>query len=104
MAGGGGGVCMAEECAWQGIMHGRGSMHGGGMCGRGHVWQGGMCGRGACMAEGGMHGRGVCMAGVCMVRGMHGRGACVAGGVWQERWSLQGVVSILLECSLVTHR
>ena len=39
------GACMAGECAWwREGMHGRGSMHGGGM------WQGGMCGRGAYMA------------------------------------------------------
>ena len=41
--------------------------------------------------------QGVCMAGgVC--GGMHGRGC-----VWQERWPLQWMVGILLECILVEY-
>ena len=82
----------------------------------GHVWQGGACvagghewqeghawWQGARAWQGGMNGR----------RGMHGgRGcawweACLVGGVcgrghaWQERWPLQQMVRILLECILV---
>ena len=53
------------------------------------VWPGGVHGRG-CVA-GGMHGQGVCMTG-----GMHGRGHAL-----QERWPLQWMVHILLECILV---
>ena len=58
------------------------------MCGK---VAGDMRGRGACMA-GGVHGR----------RGMHGTGTHMAGGhEWQERWPLQQMVCILLECILV---
>ena len=71
----------------------------GGMCGKGGhawwmgwpVWPGGVHGRG-CVACG-VHGQGVCMTGK-----MHGR-----GHAWQERWPLQWMVHILLECILVEH-
>ena len=87
----GGGTCMA------GGMHGGGRACVGGMHGVvGHV-----CWGRACMVRehawlGGMHGR-----------GMHGEGYAwqrvyMAGGhAWQERWPLQWVVHILLECILV---
>ena len=90
--GGGGhawqGVCMAGMCmAW--AMHGKavhggghawqGNVHGKGVHGGGHAWQGGMCGKGVCMA-GGMHDR---------------------GHTWHERWPLQRMVCILLECIFV---
>ena len=73
-------------------MHGRGAFGRGvcvvgGMCGRGCVWQKGLCGRGSMHGMGGMHGS----------RGMRGMG----GRAWQQRWSLQGAVRILLECILV---
>ena len=82
MAGGmcGGGACMVGSVhgrghAWKGVA---GGVHGGGgMHGRGHVWQGGMRGRG------------------CAWRG--------GGHAWQERWSLQRTVRILLECILVPY-
>ena len=66
------GVCMAEG------MHGRGHA-----CGGGHAWQG------ACMVGG-------VAQGACVVGGMHG-----GGHVWQEKWQLQWVVCILLECILI---
>ena len=75
------GGCMAERCAWQRGMHGRGCMAGGhtwqgGACmAGGHAWPGGMRGRRVCMAGGGVHGRGAYLVGVCMVGG----GACMAG-------------------------
>ena len=61
-------------------------------------------GKGVCMVEDhawqeGMHGE--------VGGGMCGRGTCMAGGhawwgcVWQERWPLQQMVRILLECILV---
>ena len=61
---------------------------------------------GACMA-GSMHGREHAWQGACMAGGMCGGGcawlrACMAGGhAWQERWPLQQMVCILLECILV---
>ena len=48
------------------------------------------------------------VGGVCG-RGMHGGGhawqggMCGGGHVWQEKWQLQRVVCILLECILVTN-
>ena len=51
----------------------------------GHACQGGMCGGGH-----------VCLVGGCVAGGMHG-----GGHAWQERWSLQRAVRILLECILV---
>ena len=59
-----------------------------------------------------MHGGWSCVAeGGCMAGGVHGMGVCVVGGVsmaggihaWQERWPLQQMVRILLECILVQH-
>ena len=55
---------------------------------------GGMCGRGTCVA-GGMHGKGGCGVGVLS------KGYAWWGHTWQERWSLQWTVRILLECILV---
>ena len=58
-----------------------------------HVWQ-----RGVCMERGDVHGKG----GVCMAGGhaWHG-GMCGGEHAWQERWLLQWMVCILLECILV---
>ena len=94
-------ACMAggmygRGYAWQGYMHGRGACmvgglhHRGGMCGRGAA-----CVMGVGVAVAGVHSRGVnqgtCMAGACVVEGC----------TWQERWPLQQMVRILLECILV---
>ena len=56
-----------------------------------------------CACPGDMHARGgmcggghVCLVGGCVAGGMHG-----GGHAWQERWSLQRAVRILLECILV---
>ena len=106
---------------WQVGMHGRRSMCGRGACMAGTCMAGGMHGKGVqvregvCMAGacmvGGMCGRGVC-GGVCVAGGMHGRCVCYRGNAWQgcawwgghawqERWPLQWMVCILLECILV---
>ena len=50
----------------------------------GHVWQG--AGMAGC----------VCCRGVCVTEGIHGWGCA-----WQEKWPLQRLVRILLECILV---
>ena len=68
-------------------------MHGGGSC----VAEGGCMGGGLCM-HGDMHSRGCAwhggMCGRSMAEGMH---------AWRERWPLQQMVHILLECILVQH-
>ena len=82
-------------CAWQGGMHGGQVWQGacmagvciaGCVCAGGHAWQGGMLGRG-------MHGRGHAWQ----------RGYVWRGHTWQERWPLQCMVHILLECIIVSH-
>ena len=40
--------------------------------------------------------------GMCMAGGVRDRGTCVVWGrAWEERWPLQRMVRILLECILV---
>ena len=59
-----------------------------------------MAKEGVCMSKGNMRGEGGNVWwGACMPKG----GLCVAGGghAWQERWPLQQMVCILLECVLV---
>ena len=71
-----------------------GDVHGVGVCGRGREWQGGH--------ESWGHVRqGMCMAGECVWQEATViEGACMAGAgcAWQERWPLQRMVHILLEC------
>ena len=76
------GACVVKRRAY---MVNRACVVKGGMCGEGgHAWQ-----RGACMAKG------VCMEkGVCAWHG----GTCGGEHAWQERWLLQWMVCILLEC------
>ena len=83
-------VCLSTGgCAWQGAcVHGRGAC----MCGRGacmvggHVWQGDVHGKG------GMHGKGVCMAGgACMAGGHVWQGGMAhTPGRYHEIWSMSG--------------
>ena len=88
--------CPQGGSAWQGGVHGRGGMCGGGdmhgrracmggMCGggmhgRGHAWQGDIHGRG-CAWWGHVWQGCVWQAGVCGRGDMHG-GACMAYGQW----------------------
>ena len=41
--------------------------------------------------------------GWCALQGVHARGMHSRGHAWQERWPLQQMVRILLECILVLH-
>ena len=71
----------------------------GGVCGGG-VWQGGVhrgrhAWRGG-VAGGGMCGRAVCIARDIDDRGVHSGGEGMHG--WQERWSLQQTIRIILGC------
>ena len=91
-------IIFSEACV-------KNSVHrvGGGMCdvaGGGCVWQG-VCVEGGCMA--GRHAW--CGGGACMAGGVHGRGhAWQRGAAWEERWQLQLMVRILLECILVSSK
>ena len=119
-----GGHAWWEACMAKGGMHGGGHACQGVCVVRKHAWQGACMAGGACMGGHAWHE--ACGRGVCVVGGMCGRGVCVAEGfvwqrehashggharyqghvwdggrAWQERWSLQGAVRMLLECILV---